>query len=92
MRAALVVCVGITLAGCATPDPLATHVQGCANAGYPPGGSAFAQCMSRAASAPPMPADEVRERRRWEARLLRERIDAEARVRQERSMVGLNRN
>ncbi len=60
-------------------------------AGHSPGSASFALCMSTAAVGLVAASDEAQERRRWEARLLRERLEAEAKVRQERAVVGLNR-
>lgn len=81
----------LLLAGCAAPDPFANHVQNCVGAGHAPGSASFALCMSTAAISLQPPSDEERERRRWQERLLRERLEAERRVRQERAVVGLNR-
>lgn len=78
---------GLMLVGCAAPDPLHARVQGCAAGGHTPGGQGFSQCMSRS----PLSSDEERERRRWMARLQREQVEAEARVRRERSVAGLAR-
>ncbi len=86
---ALVMIWGVTLGGCALTDPFHSHVQGCAAGGHTPGSQAFTHCMSGAGIAEP--SDEARERRRWMARLQREQIEAEARVRRERSVVGLVR-
>lgn len=80
----------LLLAGCASRDGLQSHVQGCAAVGHAAGSPAFSQCMSEAQAV--QSSDEARERRRWMARLARERIEAEVRVRQERAMVGLQRN
>ena len=83
--------LALGLAACAAPDPFSTHVQGCMGAGHAPGSASFALCMSTAAVGQVVNSDEEQERRRWQARLLRERLDAEARARQERAVVGLNR-
>ena len=83
--AALLVMIG----GCAMRDAFHSHVQGCAAGGHSPGSAAFSQCMSSAGAADP--SDEARERRRWLARLQREQVEAEARVRRERAVAGLAR-
>ena len=90
--ALIILCAGLGLAGCAGTDPFSRHVSQCSEAGYTPTTQAFAQCMSRRAVALVDPADERRERLRWEARLERERIAAEQRVREEqRAMIGMSR-
>ncbi len=83
--------VGLGLLACAAPDPFSNHVQNCMGAGHAPGSASFALCMSTAAIGLAASSNEEQERRRWHARLLREQLDAEARARQERAMVGLNR-
>jgi len=70
-------CAGLGLTGCAGAYPFSRHVSQCSEAGYTPTTQAFAQCMSRRAVALVEPADERRERLRWEARLERERLAAE---------------
>jgi len=79
----------LLLGGCAAPDAFHSHVQGCAAGGHTPGSHGFTQCMSSASAA--QPSDETRERRRWEARLQREQVEAEARARRERAVAGLVR-
>lgn len=86
-----ILCAVLGLTGCAGTDPFSRHVSQCSEAGYAPGSQGFAQCMSRRA-APPESADERRERQRWEARLERERIAAEQRVRNEQgAVIGMRR-
>ena len=88
----IILCAGLALVGCAGADPFSRHVSQCSEAGYTPTTQAFAQCMSRRAVALVDPADERRERLRWEARLERERIAAEQRVREEqRAVIGMSR-
>lgn len=78
----------LVLVACAAPSPFQAHMQGCA-AAHPAGSQGFAYCMSSAMAEEP--SDEVRERRRWLARLAREQVEAEARVRRERALANLNR-
>jgi len=83
-------CAGLAMAGCAGTDPFSGHVGHCSEAGYTPASQGYAQCMSRRAG--PESADERRERQRWEARLERERIAAEQRVRDEQpAVIGMRR-
>ena len=90
--ALIFLCAGLGLTGCAGADPFSRHVSQCSEAGYTPTTQAFAQCMSRRAVALVEPADERRERLRWEARLERERLAAEQRVRDEQpAMIGMSR-
>ena len=70
------------LAACAMSDPLQSNLQGC-----PRGSPGYPQCMSGVAAQ----SDEARERRRWMARLQREEVEAEARVRRERAVAALSR-
>ncbi len=90
-RAVALLGVVLALGGCVAADPFATHVRNCAGAGHAPGSASFALCMSTAAIGLQPASDEERERRRWQERLLREQLEAERRVRQERAVVGLNR-
>lgn len=91
LRAAALLGAVAAFAGCAAPDPFASHVQNCVGAGHAPGSASFALCMSTAAISLQPPSDEARERRRWQERLLREQLEAERRVRMERAVIGLNR-
>lgn len=89
---ALAVFSGLALVGCAAPNPLSRHVNQCLAGGHAPGSPDFALCMSRTEPDRVSASDEERERRRWEARLERERVAAERRVRDEqRSVIGMNR-
>ncbi len=90
--AVALLCGGLWLAGCAGGDPFSRHVSQCTGAGHAPGSPGFSQCMSQTSAAAMEPSDERRERQRWEARLERERVAAEQRVRDEaRSVIGMNR-
>jgi len=90
-RPAIVLGAFLALSGCAAPDPFAAHIQSCIGRGHSAGSASFARCMSTASAGLQPASDEERERRRWHERLLRERLEAERRVRQERALVGLNR-
>jgi hypothetical protein len=82
----------LLLIGCAPMDPLAGLANQCAGVGHAPGSPGFALCMSHATPAQAESSDERRERQRWEARLERERVVAERRVREEaRSVIGMSR-
>jgi hypothetical protein len=80
------------LAGCAGESPFTRHVSQCSDGGFPPGSQDFAHCMSGSTARAAETADERRERQRWLARLERERIAAEQRVRDEQgAVIGMRR-